>query len=223
MYKIIDAGRNADGVSSEILFELISFLREKCASNTSVLLLLSQWGAYLHRTDIKLPPQRHDFSTESQYIGVEHYFCDEWKIVMYFSISEINYMLRSGKMRARQRRLSEIAAILHCADASVSQNKPPMLGNNDPYPPIAVFLPAGETTMELIDGNHRVAYAKSINKDISVLELVDFAVPPQAFRDKMSWAAYNILAGAYYFQNPDFEAMYRDIYFRQVWTMLAGL
>ena len=56
MYKIIDAGRNAEGVSSEILFELISFLREKCASNTSVLLLLSQWGAY---ANARKTPTRH--------------------------------------------------------------------------------------------------------------------------------------------------------------------
>lgn len=221
MQKQMDELRQSEKDIAPVL-ELIAFLREKCASNEPISALLSAWEVCMQNKNLGTHLWRYSGSKDAQYIDIRHTVYGDYEREMFFSIEGVKGLISSGKLRVHREKLSEIVHILHRAEVSFPEKKSKnfVLSDNDPYPPVAVFLPADSYTLELIDGNHRVDLAKRTDTDLSVFVVDNFVVPPQAFLGRKSWATYNILSGVYYLQLPELVRRFRGIYTCQIQKML---
>lgn len=208
------------------VLELLAFLQGKCASRKTISLLLSTWESYLSFPNIHLDCWDHAQADNAQYINIKHTVCGDEEREIFFSIEGIKLLRLAGRLRTHSENLSTIQNILHCATATLREHhrgNDILLGGDEPYPPIAVFLPAGDCTLELVDGNHRVRLAKQSGTDLSVFLIDNYVLPPEAFLGKKSWATYSILSGVYYLQHPMCTEERTGIYFAELGNELERL
>lgn len=172
-------------------FSNIPDVREHMKSYVSVFVDL--WTRHLISGHVRNPfPLVNTMNDET--FPLEH-ILGNYFTISNFSINSIRILLECNILHAVQLQLSEIQDSIHHTDMGSQHLDDDFLKT----PVIVVLMPSGDngkiSMYEVIDGNHRVSSALYLKRDIPVLYIQDFALPPFAFLSDDDWKIFHIVQG----------------------------